>query len=350
MKLLSKITAIQVWYTVLFLTLVVAGANVIDTFLYYGAFERYFFIDSRLLTTIWIGMALAARYWLGEMPIQLSKFLKFIQIIGLPLAVLATLGLTSLEISNFPNYVFSTWRVHYDQAFFFVVLFSGLALIRQSQAFFQKHWRTLVFVSPLIGWGIIHLMKTWPADYWLLQVNHDDAGVENLQVVSLAVMSITSMYLARFLHKRGKKIAILFLLTALGSFFVLGEEISWGQRIFNIETPEALEEINTQGELTLHNLVYFQNWLRLAYQVIAGVGLILCSIKWLGWLPAVQKKMSYLFPDRALISWFIAFFFLDLTFGGSIHERWFEVAELVIYTVFAMHFFLLWKNRKQLLS
>ena len=41
-------------------------------------------------------------------------------------------------------------------------------------------------------------------------------------------------------------------------FFVgLGEEISWGQRILNIETPEAIKEINAQGELTIHNLEWF---------------------------------------------------------------------------------------------
>ncbi|HIP72809.1 MAG TPA: hypothetical protein EYH05_15625 [Anaerolineae bacterium] len=38
-------------------------------------------------------------------------------------------------------------------------------------------------------------------------------------------------------------------------FFIVGmEEISWGQRLFNIETPEALEQINIQNELTLHNI------------------------------------------------------------------------------------------------
>ncbi len=37
-------------------------------------------------------------------------------------------------------------------------------------------------------------------------------------------------------------------------FFVGMEEISWGQRIFDIQTPEALKRINVQDELTLHNI------------------------------------------------------------------------------------------------
>ncbi len=38
-------------------------------------------------------------------------------------------------------------------------------------------------------------------------------------------------------------------------FFGMGEEISWGQRVFGIETPEFLAEANAQKETNLHNLV-----------------------------------------------------------------------------------------------
>jgi hypothetical protein len=33
-----------------------------------------------------------------------------------------------------------------------------------------------------------------------------------------------------------------------------GEEISWGQRIFSWQTPDAYEELNMQGETNIHNL------------------------------------------------------------------------------------------------
>lgn len=40
------------------------------------------------------------------------------------------------------------------------------------------------------------------------------------------------------------------------TFFIIcgGEEISWGQRIFDLETPEALKAVNVQNEITLHNI------------------------------------------------------------------------------------------------
>lgn len=38
-------------------------------------------------------------------------------------------------------------------------------------------------------------------------------------------------------------------------FFGFGEEISWGQRIFNIETPNFFIENNLQSETNIHNLM-----------------------------------------------------------------------------------------------
>lgn len=42
-------------------------------------------------------------------------------------------------------------------------------------------------------------------------------------------------------------------------FFGAGEEISWGQRIFGIETPQALAELNKQDEFNFHNLSVLEN-------------------------------------------------------------------------------------------
>ena len=40
-------------------------------------------------------------------------------------------------------------------------------------------------------------------------------------------------------------------------FIAFGEEISWGQRIFGIETPEYMRTANVQEELNIHNLELF---------------------------------------------------------------------------------------------
>ena len=57
--------------------------------------------------------------------------------------------------------------------------------------------------------------------------------------------------------------ARLFLL-ALGALFLLGagEELSWGQRLLGLETPEGIAAANRQHEINLHNLhfVYASNF------------------------------------------------------------------------------------------
>lgn len=44
------------------------------------------------------------------------------------------------------------------------------------------------------------------------------------------------------------------LFLALLSFVAAGEEISWGQRILGIDTPDAISQRNVQGETNFHNL------------------------------------------------------------------------------------------------
>lgn len=55
-----------------------------------------------------------------------------------------------------------------------------------------------------------------------------------------------------FLFSSNRNItALMFSLVLL---LLFAEEISWGQRILNIKTPEVIAEVNFQKEMTLHNL------------------------------------------------------------------------------------------------
>lgn len=46
-----------------------------------------------------------------------------------------------------------------------------------------------------------------------------------------------------------------YILMALGFLFIALEEISWGQRLLNIQAPYLIEQLNYQSELNLHNTV-----------------------------------------------------------------------------------------------
>lgn len=84
----------------------------------------------------------------------------------------------------------------------------------------------------------------------------EDGFVEWCTVV---VLFVTMMVCAkRFWRLRQVRSGLFLTVTALLTLLCLfgaGEEISWGQRIFGIETPDYLKDRNAQGELGLHNLV-----------------------------------------------------------------------------------------------
>lgn len=50
-------------------------------------------------------------------------------------------------------------------------------------------------------------------------------------------------------------VASFYLACAVAFFLVAGEEISWGQRVLGIKTPEALAALNYQHETNVHNLL-----------------------------------------------------------------------------------------------
>ena len=62
------------------------------------------------------------------------------------------------------------------------------------------------------------------------------------------------VFALKILSKNKLKNNLIGLIFLLVSFISLGEEISWGQRIFNFSTPESIASINRQKEFNFHNL------------------------------------------------------------------------------------------------
>ena len=62
---------------------------------------------------------------------------------------------------------------------------------------------------------------------------------------------------------------------AAALLFAAGEEISWGQRILDVETPDVLIDGNGQDELNLHNLAGVQNKAVLGQLAVASGGVLL---------------------------------------------------------------------------
>lgn len=88
--------------------------------------------------------------------------------------------------------------------------------------------------------------------HWL----REDGFVENMTVLFLLVSSGIAIYRSvGYFKQKQLKAVVTWGVLAFLFFFAAGEEISWGQRIFGIETPEFFKERNLQEETNLHNLV-----------------------------------------------------------------------------------------------
>jgi hypothetical protein len=97
-----------------------------------------------------------------------------------------------------------------------------------------------------------------------IRLTREDALIETIGVIFLLLASVITFYI--FLKSKSPekpyflktKRNIFYLLLSLFLFVCLCEEISWGQRIFQIDTPEFLMETNKQKELNVHNLEIFE--------------------------------------------------------------------------------------------
>jgi len=99
----------------------------------------------------------------------------------------------------------------------------------------------------------------------MIQIVTEDGPYENLGALFFLVASVF-FFLSYKNSKSGNDFFffslrknVFYLLLGLLFFFIAGEEISWGQRIFGIETPDAIESSNIQKEMNLHNLKIFNS-------------------------------------------------------------------------------------------
>jgi len=120
---------------------------------------------------------------------------------------------------------------------------------------------TPVIIVSLIYLVIIYLLPVInPA--FIDPYSEEDGIVESIGALSFLLASIIFMLTYIKIGKNTtsgfrKPEALWVLGLAMLFFIACGEEISWGQRIFNFSTPEAIREINAQHEFNLHNLEPF---------------------------------------------------------------------------------------------
>jgi hypothetical protein len=135
-------------------------------------------------------------------------------------------------------------------------------MVAEGRARVPAPWATGV----LSGIGIALAAPEWVPHAW----SREDGPLEWATFGCLLVGALCAVAAA---WRRPSGAARL-LCAAVGAVLIVaaGEEISWGQRLFDVETPAALVDGNAQDELNLHNLEELQGKAVLAQLAVAIVG------------------------------------------------------------------------------
>ncbi len=129
-------------------------------------------------------------------------------------------------------------------------------------------------------------------------------------------------------------------LLAVASFFVAGEEISWGQRIFGWSTPDGIAVINVQDETTIHNIAGIHGNIRALAVIFVAAFCVMLPIS-NRFVPALQNFYARwripIFPMAALpwVVMAIGFMLVPRLLGdhvGSLDE----IGETALGLAFAM--------------
>jgi len=146
-------------------------------------------------------------------------------------------------------------------------------------------------------------------DIYILNIQ-EDSPLEYSQAILYFSSSIFALIISiRFINNRFILHGILYFLLFIGLLFVSLEEISWGQRIFNIETGPYFLTHNVQKEISIHNLKPIQDHLHEVYIVVGLYG----TFAWL-FLRKIKIKsnhiMRFVVPEWFISSYFFLVFFV----------------------------------------
>lgn len=214
---------------------------------------------------------------------------------------------------------------------------------RDSHAWNLTQWQAILIVAvPIV---IVLVMAAavpfFELYFWLTA---EDSMIEWLQfLLLLAAGLIFARMGLRLTYSHGHGLRLLYLIVALGTFFIAGEEISWGQRIFGWETPETLATVNYQNETTFHNIGSAHQPFIYAV-MLGGMYGTLIPLLWLAfWNERPHSPLSALFvPPLCLVPAFVMpfgyrfirlLFDLDTRFPRLIFPitSFSEVTELCLY-------------------
>ena len=212
--------------------------------------------------------------------------------------------LCTMEAITDYNYAFTQFHILTDELLWFGIIFAGLVTISFPFSYLNLRVRQLIFVSPLFLYApMLHIFLEYPKLF--TQLTAEDALIEYSTALFFFSSCLGMFWLANRTNPRWLRVMVL--LGGLFLFCIAGEEISWGQRLLNIETPEYIARHNTQHEITIHNLhPVYSNIVPIYIFFGLVIGVMVPSVKlllarqprwrhleWRAWLPGFTTAIFF---------------------------------------------------------
>lgn len=172
-----------------------------------------------------------------------------------------------------------------------------------------RNWVVAIFTAPVVvaATGIAAAFAGKNIYKWYTE---EDGIAESIQAVLYAASLIMCLLVVRHhFTTKNRLIGVLYVLLACGLFFMVGEELSWGQRIFGWGTPAPMKSINKQEETNLHNINGVGSTFKWVQGLVGAYGLFLpliCLNRRI--LPRNRKLVDSVVPHYSLIVFFLPMF------------------------------------------
>lgn len=172
---------------------------------------------------------------------------------------------------------------------------------------FSDKW--LVWSIPLVVIASIVTLRYVVGRETFRGINEEGGVIEYGTCIAFFLAAVFAVPVAKQLWRQGNRV----LGGAYGLFtlllgFVAFEEISWGQRLLGVKSPEFFETHNSQAEITLHNLLWVNELIDPALIVVGLLG----AFSWFLLGALSRSSNSLLRGGYALFvpSWFLSSYFL----------------------------------------
>ena len=141
-------------------------------------------------------------------------------------------------------------------------------------------------VTPVLGCVFLAVLAV-AHGHLFNAIVREDSLLEWAEVSAFGVAAVLS---ARVAYRTDGFVRVAYGFLAIATLAAVGEELSWGQRLFHVTTPETLAAANRQQEFNVHNLVE-----------VESTDLVLLAVAICGAMLPLLRRPGPFVPPRALV-------------------------------------------------